>query len=50
MIKIIMKNDNWRLIIGDDKGREEWEFVDSNELLEILIEILKFKDMYGRIK
>ena len=50
MIKIIMKNNKWRLIIGDDKGREEWKFEDRDELLGTLITILKYKDKYGRIR
>jgi hypothetical protein len=44
MIKIIMFDNNWRIIIGD----EIWEFEDLKEMEVALISILNIKNNYGR--
>lgn len=50
MIKIIMYDDKWRIIIGDCIESETWEFETKKELISCLDSLLTFKDKYGRLK
>lgn len=45
MIKIFMRNEKWRIKIGD----EVWEFKDLKELEKILKKLIKFKEDYGKL-
>jgi len=46
MIKISIYSNNWRIQIGD----EIWEFETKKEFIEVLTQLISFKDKYGRLK
>lgn len=45
-IKIKTYDKKWRIEIID----EEWEFETSTRMKEVLLELIEFKELYGKVK